>query len=169
MGMEVILTDIVKYLEGDKSHELITELAFFSSLAGVAISNSRTGNIHEAAGALLENVELSHGETLLVFARAALQQYDDLTFDFLNAVAINSNFQSFDDVMCFWYKAFEESGSLSRIDKELKNIVNQDEVKNQILARLIADKVWNEKEAPSTTTPQSLISLASAFQNDFRV
>ena len=56
------------------------ELQYAASLGGIAISNVRTGNIHEAAGALLEHSALTHPRRSTSSGRRG-EQYPDAIGD----------------------------------------------------------------------------------------
>jgi alcohol dehydrogenase class IV len=127
-----------------------------ATMAGLAISNIRTGSIHEAAGALLEMTPLSHGETLYVFFREALEFYRNEIVDrseelvgHLHVFPEFVDLKTLDDVVSWWEKMFETVG----LHKKIKDIVAgmtlpYGEVSDHIFNRVFSDKVWVTKESP---------------------
>lgn len=139
----------------DRAHE---ELLYSATLAGMAISNVRTGNIHEAAGALLELTDLSHPETLFVFFRDAIEQYLESIRDrekqlisHLRLVPAFADFTSMEDVISWWEALFAKVGLDSRIrDSIVRLKPSLDKVRDHVFQRIYADKVWITKESPIT-------------------
>lgn len=142
--------------EGLKNNSEFSALLEAASFAGVAISNVRTGNIHEAAGALLELTDLSHPETLFVFFRDAIEQYkgqisgqEEILISHLRNISAFSKFNSIDDVIVWWEKLFFQVGSTSRIRSCLASMrISTSSAKMHILQRVHSDKVWISKESP---------------------
>jgi alcohol dehydrogenase class IV len=122
----------------------------------VAISNVRTGHIHEAGGALLELTNLSHAETLFVFFRSAIEQYrgsiedrEALLMAHLRLHPEFNNWTSLDDVMNWWDTLFEQVGLEARIRDALQSLKKSlPATRAHIHARVFADKVWINKECP---------------------
>ena len=67
-------TDDVFY--NKKREAGLLNLLCAASFAGMAISNVRTGHIHEMAGALLEQTGLSHPQSLVFFWKEAFKNLD---------------------------------------------------------------------------------------------
>lgn len=149
-GMETILQALPRALAGDCG--ALTPLIYAGTLGGVAISNVRTGHIHEAAGVLLEACELSHGATLFVFFDAALAQVSPI-------VAADPTLTSLLERYCgegpdavaplgaWWKSCFDEVGSLASITAELRHRDNP-QLRQAISSRVVADRVWCTKESP---------------------
>lgn len=143
-------------VRGERDFKTHEELLYSATLAGVAISNVRTGNIHEAAGALLELTNLSHPETLFVFFRTAIEQYlteirgcEKALISQLRLIPEFAKFESLNDVILWWEKLFKMVGLTSRIGKALSSMdVPYDVAKAHIFQRVFADKVWISKESP---------------------
>jgi alcohol dehydrogenase class IV len=148
----------------DKVHATLMEMA---TLGGVAISNVRTGNIHEAAGALLELTDLSHPETLFVFFRDAIEQYLESIRDrerqlisHLRLVPAFADFASMEDVILWWEALFAKVGLDSRIrDSIIKLKPDLDKARDHIFQRIYADKVWITKESPITLDEPAIREL----------
>jgi alcohol dehydrogenase class IV len=162
-SMLSIINNLELFLSERTDERLLMNLGILSSLSGIAISNSRTGNIHEAAGALIEHVDLSHGETLFIFFKKALGQYQLKIRPFLDEFLLNTNFVSFDEVVAFWEQCFIRAGLISKIMYELERLDDKVGVMNSIIMRLAADKVWNEKESPIQVTQEMIDELAKAI------
>lgn len=151
--MNAIHLAVIENQRSDNVHE---ELLYGASLAGVAISNVRTGGIHEAAGALLELTTLSHAETLFVFFRTAIEQYlteiSDVEHSLIAQLKLLPAFASFStmqDVISWWEMIFRQV----RLDVKIKEAVGKVEpnlasAREHIFNRVYSDKVWIGKESP---------------------
>jgi len=159
---------ILKNHRNDDVHGRLMESA---TLAGVAISNVRTGNIHEAAGALLELTNLSHPETLFVFFRDAIEQYENeitdretLLVSRLNSLQEFSEIKSLNDIISWWEKIFVITGLDEKIRKEMASCPHEiEKVKKHVFERIYTDKVWVDKECPrklSDSLVTELINLS---------
>jgi alcohol dehydrogenase class IV len=141
---------------GRRDVQVHEDLLYASTLAGVAISNVRTGNIHEAAGALLELTDLSHPETLFVFFRDAIEQYlsqitdrEQALLARLRLIPAFAQFACMDDVIRWWEALFARVGIVERIQVSLGRLApSQEAVKAHIFQRVFTDKVWITKESP---------------------
>ncbi len=166
-GITRLLVALDAFLaRGDRSDETLMALDYAGVMGGVAISNIRTGNIHEAAGALLELVPLSHGETLMVFLPAAYQQYrfaiaerEAMLVRHLQAHAPQLGFESFGDIIAWWQSQFEAQGLTSRIDAAIAGILDWKAASHHIRDRVIKDRVWCEKESPIPLTDEMVDSF----------
>lgn len=142
--------------QGRRSDTEFSGLLETASIGGLAISNVRTGNIHEAAGALLELTDLSHPETLFVFFRDAIEQYlsqisdhEQALLDRLRLIPAFAQFKRMEDVICWWEALFERVGLVERIRASLARLgSSQDTAKAHIFQRVFTDKVWITKESP---------------------
>jgi alcohol dehydrogenase class IV len=149
-GMDVVLQSLPRAQEGDKA--ALSNLIYAGTLGGVAISNVRTGHIHEAAGSLLEASELSHGATLFVFFAAALEQFcrvvaaDSALTNLIYRHCGNGQ-DTVSPLVDWWQSNFEKSGSLTNISAELSR-VNSHLLQQSIISRVTADHVWCKKESP---------------------
>lgn len=132
------------------------QLLYASSLAGAAISNIRTGSIHEAAGALLELTTLSHGETLFVFFRTAIEQYLEEISDLeqkliaqLRFLPAFATFRTIQDVISWWEMIFHKVQLDIKIKAAVCNIESSfPSAREYIFNRVYSDKVWIGKESP---------------------
>lgn len=156
-GMARVLVALDRIINhDDREEQNYLQLLYASTMAGVAISNVRTGNIHEAAGALLEHTELTHSETLFVFLRTAYEQYHEQIKDRGNMLLHRlksdhpqSEFESFEDIIKWWEKLFDQSGIKTNIIEALRRMdTSQTDLRNAIFNRVYSDKVWIEKESP---------------------
>lgn len=138
---------------GDLEFSALLEMA---SVGGLAISNVRTGNIHEAAGALLELTNLSHPETLFVFFRSAVEQYlihitthEEALISHLRLIPAFNNFNRMEDIISWWETLFKRVGLSQNIQSEIGELVrSKKDAKSHIVNRLLADEVWISKESP---------------------
>jgi len=134
----------------------LLELLYASTLAGMAISNVRTGSIHEAGGALLEHRELSHAETLFVFFRDTYEEYAEHIKEREGGVLLRLKYgfgglglNSFEEVIRWWEDVYARNGITASISEGLKDLkMSGEELKECIFDRVFSDKVWIEKESP---------------------
>lgn len=142
--------------QGRRSDTEFSALLETASIGGLAISNVRTGNIHEAAGALLELTDLSHPETLFVFFRDAIEQYlsqitdrEQALLARLRLIPAFAQFARMDDVIRWWEALFARVGLVERIRVSLDRLApSQETAKAHIFQRVFTDKVWITKESP---------------------
>lgn len=143
---------------GERTDDVHGAMMEAATLGGMAISNVRTGNMHEAAGALLELTNLSHPETLFVFLREAVEQYSDAIADQerqliaqLRLVPAFAKFATLDDVVGWWETTFDRAGLTARIRDAVAGLEpSLAEVRGHIFQRVYSDKVWITKESPLT-------------------
>ena len=141
---------------GERNDEVHVTLMRSATLGGMAISNVRTGNIHEAAGALLELTDLSHPETLYVFFRDAVEQYKHAITErgkpllaHLRLIPDFEQFNSLDDIIEWWEAIFRKVGLDKRIREGMNSCVYPTEkVREHVFKRVFTDKVWINKESP---------------------
>ena len=158
-GISEVMTNLSRILENRDDLDSWMNLGLNASIAGCAISNTRTGNVHEAAGALLERVNLSHGETLMVFARVAFEQYKNEVSETLDRTLMGTQFSSFDQAMTWWEDLFQKNGMTDKLAEEIQNIKDIDEVRSHIFQRVASDKVWVNKESPKQYLDQDVYEL----------
>lgn len=143
-------------VHGERTDETHLELLYAASVGGMAISNVRTGNIHEAAGALLEITNLSHPETLAVFFASAHEQYAARTapltgmlVDRIAAEAPSAGIRSMDGLIAWWDDRLRATGALARIHEQVAALRPQRAAAEaRIFERVWSDRVWVEKESP---------------------
>lgn len=143
-------------VRGVRDLQMHEDLLYSATLAGIAISNVRTGNIHEAAGALLELTDLNHPETLFVFFRDAVEQYlseiadrEQALVSRLRLTPAFGEFTRMDDVICWWEDLFARVGLVTRIRATLAGLTSsRATAKEHIFQRVFTDKVWVTKESP---------------------
>lgn len=158
-GISEVIVNLTRILENRENLDGWTNLGLNASIAGSAISNTRTGNVHEAAGALLERVNLSHGETLMVFARVAYEQYKNEVSEDLDRSLRGTQFSNFDQAISWWEDLFHENGMMDKIAGEVKNIDDIDEVRSHIFQRVASDTVWVNKESPKKYVDKDVFEL----------
>ena len=154
-----------------------TKLMEISTLGGIALSNVRTGNIHEAAGALLELTNLSHAETLFVFFRTAIEQYQGEILDLERLLIAHlkiypqfNNINNLNDLIMWWEGAFKKVGLDQKINSaipELKPTLGV--VRDHIFQRIYADKVWISKESPINLNEKDIWELIDISFNRFSI
>jgi alcohol dehydrogenase class IV len=156
-GITRILRALPIALQGQSDSESARlELLFCASLAGVAISNTRTGHIHEAGGALLEHTTLSHAETLLVFLHSACEDYGpyinsefgDLWSSLKREMPPGESPSELVGLSKWWEEIFRRFSAVESIVRETKTVVYNDNVINKIISRVSDDRTWVEKESP---------------------
>lgn len=152
---------------GERNEEVHARLMQSATLAGVAISNVRTGSMHEAAGALLELTNLSHPETLYVFFRDAIEQYkhaipdrEKLLLAHLRLMPSFEEFNTLDDIIAWWEAIFRKVG----LDKKVRDGVAAcafpiGQVREHVFKRVFSDKVWINKESPVVLDEQAIWQL----------
>jgi alcohol dehydrogenase class IV len=151
---------------GDRSDQTLLALNYAAAIGGIGISNIRTGNIHEAAGALLELTPLTHADTLMVFMDAAIAQYREAIEDreallmrHLSAHAPALGYASLDDIRAWWRRSFVTTGRMELIQSALSGITDWTQASHHIRERVWNDRVWCEKESP--------IPLTAVMVDDF--
>lgn len=141
---------------GERSDTVHSMLMQSATIGGVAISNVRTGNMHEAAGALLELTNLNHPETLYVFFRDVIEQYKPAITDrekhllaHLRLIPQFEKFNTIDDVIAWWESIFSKVGLDKKVRDRLVACTHSVEhVSEHVFQRVFADKVWINKESP---------------------
>lgn len=164
-------------VNGRRDVQVHEDLLFAATLAGVAISNVRTGNIHEAAGALLEHTDLSHPETLFVFFRDAVEQYlskitdrEQILISHLRLIPDFAEFTCMHDVICWWEILFTRVGLVDRIRASLARLApSHATVKEYIFQRVFTDKVWIIKESPLYLDEDAIYDLIDRSLTRFGV
>ena len=141
---------------GERDDDPYLQLLYSATMAGVAVSNIRTGMIHEAAGALLEHTALSHPETLFVFFRETCALYrghmadrEALLLRRLSAEYPELGAASLDGILRWWEDHFERCGITAGVVRAIGQAdVPAEELKERIFERVHSDRVWIEKEGP---------------------
>ena len=155
-GIARLMKAMVDYMERcDRSDQTYLALNYAAAVGGISISNIRTGNIHEAAGALLELTPLTHADTLMVFMDAAYQQYREAIADretvligHLSIHAPGLPFASLDDIFTWWKQQFINTGRMQEIEQAIAGIADWKAASRHIRQRVLGDRVWCEKESP---------------------
>lgn len=155
-GIARLMKGMVDYMErGNRSDQTYLALNYAAAIGGISISNIRTGNIHEAAGALLELTPLTHADTLMVFMDAAYQQYREAIADrgklligHLSIHAPELSFGSLEDIFVWWKQQFIKTGRMSEIEQAIAGITDWKSASRHIRKRVLGDRVWCEKESP---------------------
>lgn len=146
-----------------------------STIGGIAISNVRTGNIHEAAGALFEKSTLNHPQTLFVFFKNAINQYKKniLTFEktlvyHLNQLDFKVEFKNIDNIIEWWEIIFNNVDITQNIKSKMINeIEDRKSLEKYIYDRVNNDRVWNDKESPSLNSSSDIKKYIKNSINQF--
>lgn len=150
------------------------ELLYAASLGGMAISNIRTGHIHEAGGALLEHTSLTHAETLFVFLHAACEDYattlDPQLAPLWKAFAALPDpppIFGLRDVANWWSERFVHIDAVAPIAAEVARVSGHSKIREAIFDRIWADRVWVEKESPVPLSAESVVSFVDRSLSRF--
>lgn len=149
-GMESILAALPGALAEDQ--DCLARLSYAGTLGGVAISNVRTGHIHEAAGPLMEATALSHGATLWVFFPAAARGYESLVcsdgaLQHVIGAATGRGDSSVERLIAWWETHFATVGATARIATAVA-AADGEPLRRRIDERVASDRVWCAKESP---------------------
>lgn len=153
--------------QGKRGSDEHASLMQAATLGGVAISNVRTGNIHEAAGALLELTSLSHPETLYVFFREAVEQYQEaisgrtaVLLAQLRLIPGFEQFENLEDVLGWWERIFQKVGLEQKVRAEAVACKHPiEKVRNHVFQRVFSDKVWIGKESPVVLDEPAILQM----------
>jgi alcohol dehydrogenase class IV len=153
----------------------LMELQYAAAIGGIAISNVRTGNIHEAAGALLEHSRLTHPETLYVFWREAVEQYGGAIADrlarllpALAATAPQAGISDLESLLAWWDQRFAGAGLDESVRAGLGRVgLPAGELERHIYDRVHADRVWADKESPVPLSDADIEYLVSSSLTRF--
>jgi alcohol dehydrogenase class IV len=125
-----------------------------ASFAGVAISNVRTGHIHEMAGAFLEQTGLSHPQSLVVFWKEAFKNLDESKNGHtkINHIKQAFGFRTLEDLTDYWEALFTKHGVFKEIKLRLSALDKQDitQIQTKVVNKTMGDLVWINKECPTT-------------------
>lgn len=144
----------------------LLKLLCAASFAGVAISNVRTGHIHEMSGAFLEKTGLTHPQSLAVFWLDAFRHINnnELGHTKIQHVCKAFGSKSFDELEIFWQRLFEIHGVSKKISDRLSAFKSQDfiNIEKAVIRRTLEDSVWVTKECP---VPLDEDIISEIFQN----
>ncbi len=168
--------DRIFYRRQGESEDYL-QLLYAATLAGMAVSNVRTGNVHEAAGALLEHTGLTHSETLFFFFRAAYEQYrgaiverDALLGGRLHCRAPHLGINSIGGMVEWWEKIFAEAGIEASIAAKLKkDSLQPEKLRQAIFDRVNQDEVWCKKESPLPLAPDTIHGMITNAFSRFEI
>jgi alcohol dehydrogenase class IV len=152
---------------GERNDDVHARLLQSATIGGVAISNVRTGNMHEAAGALLELTNLSHPETLFIFFRDVIEQYkhaiperEKLLLAHLRLIPNFEKFETIDDIIKWWEAIFRKVGLDKKVRVEMTICAHSiDKVREHVFQRVFSDKVWINKECPIVLDEKAIKSF----------
>ena len=176
-GMSAIVGALHRIVnQNNQTDQDLLDLQFAASIGGVAISNIRTGNIHEAAGALLELSTLTHPETLMVFLRPAYEQYRDAITDRefhlmrrLTSEHKELGLTDFTSLIEWWGSIYEAVGLNKRIRSGMAALrASPEQVREHIFHRVREDRVWCEKESPRPLNDEDVRSFIDTSLRSFR-
>jgi len=173
-GIPAVLAAVADAVDaGRRDAGTHTRLLEAATLAGVAISNVRTGHIHEAAGALLEHTSLTHAETLFVFFREAVAHYREAIRDQeakllprLSEAGID--IRSVEELVAWWESRFFRLGLTAKIEQALRQCQTPaPALKQHIFERVFNDKVWVTKECPTPISESQCCAFIEASLRRF--
>jgi alcohol dehydrogenase class IV len=176
-GMLRIVAALQRITGGRRDDDACLQLLYASTIAGVAISNVRTGSIHEAAGALLEHSPLTHPETLFVFLRTTYEQYRGHIAELgeqlsrsLRSQGVIDGIDSLEGLISWWENVFEKQRITDRIRTGLCNLKTPlPAVKQAIFDRVSSDKVWVAKESPREMNEPLVLELVDRSLSRFGI
>lgn len=129
-----------KYRQSD-----LEKLQMAAMYGGIAISNTRTGFLHDAGEALVSQCKISHPLSLYIFFKRSFFLYENiLTARFGESL---SNRVKIRDLPKIWDNIFEENGMIKYIN-DIKYNLNIDVA--LIAEKIMQDKVLVEKECSIT-------------------
>lgn len=133
------------------SEERLT-LHYAAALGGMALSNVRTGLLHDSGEALAAQVKLPHPLTMTVFLEEALALYAEAVEERLERLKHTLSFASNGTIAStgtalgqFWMEGFDSFGSMDRV-REALNVARP--AAEPIIAKILADGVLVKKESP---------------------
>lgn len=132
------------------------ELMYAATVGGMAISNVRTGDMHEAAGALLQHTALTHPQSLFVFFRATVEHHrpsigdrEELLLPQIRLRTRRLGVRDLESLLGWWERLFEETGLQAEINAQLGRVaLPPGELERRICERVHEDRVWVDKEGP---------------------
>ena len=135
-----------------------------SAMAGIAISNVRTGMIHTLGESLAAQSDLAHPLTLKVFLRPVLESYASAVSDQADALWAMANTiapwgapWSLERFIGVWERAFEQTGLTSMIAARLK--ANPPLIED--LCMVAARDTTLAKENPAQVDAEEMRAIAS--------
>lgn len=157
--------------ENSQSKEGMLSLMTASTVGGLAISNVRTGHIHEMAGAFLELFALNHPQSLWVFFKFGLRAVFREPAGKLKLDQVSRAFgmKHWAAVEAFWWNLFEKSGSNSVIREVLSAAPTEryEVGRRAVIERAISDEVWIHKESPVRLTEADLSEIYDKSVSEF--
>jgi len=140
------------------SDEIILKMQYAATLGGIALSNVRTGIIHDAGEALSAQTSLSHSESLIIFFEQAIEQYlsvigdrEEMLINRLKITTPELKIHSVKDIVNYWKAVFEKQG----ICKDIKDIISKKRLDlERIINKILHDQVLINKESPILLTPK---------------
>jgi len=136
--------------------EILKNLQYGATLGGLALSNVRTGLLHDAGESLSSQISISHPETMVIFFNESLILYGKAIKERLEILSQtmeryyeNNGFDRVENIMIFWDKLFEEFSIKEDIGNRLKDIFID---RNLISEKIMKDSVLVNKESPIILT-----------------
>jgi alcohol dehydrogenase class IV len=174
-GLNLILENIYPIMSRDLTNDELSNLMLAGSIGGVAISNTRTGHVHEAAGALLEDVNLTHAQTLWVFFPEFCNQLLATNHQALSTLLskVNGlssvNFPTMDSLLDWWRKCFVQFGIIEELSSRLIISEQLGQIRQEkIVHRVATDKVWVDKECPVFLDTSEIERFVSASLDTYK-
>lgn len=164
-GLDLILSGV--HLENG-----MLQVMAASSIAGIAISNVRTGHIHEMAGAFLEGVSLNHPQSLWVFFKSGLQLIESSEAGSNKLMEVSRSFgaTTWREVVEFWESAFSKCGTQAHIELVIRALEADalENLRTAVIIRTVSDAVWATKECPVRLTRSAIDSVYRQSVAEFR-
>ena len=145
-GISTII-DVLQKMNKSNVHNPsdLEKLQIVATYGGIAISNTRTGFLHDAGESLASRIRISHPLSLYIFFDQSFFLYENILINRLSKSL--SNNVHIDDLPRIWRVLFEENGILT----EINTIKSKSEIEVALITETIMqDKVLVEKECPIT-------------------
>lgn len=164
-GMSTVIKHLnnLCFLNRD-SESSMQELIKCGSLGGIAVSNTRTGHIHEAAGIILERTRMSHGFSLWVCFQTMCSEIIDslpsrfaLLFTHLEHSGLDRSISSAPDLIEWWSEVFQttsffRTGTMHQLLEKL----DQETLIEDVVQHVMADSTWVSKESTFNVTESGI-------------
>lgn len=146
--------------KGKLSSSQLLDLQYAATLGGIALSNVRTGVIHDAGEALSAQASLSHPESLIVFFEQAIGQYlpaigdrEEILINRVKTTIPELKIYSIKDVVNYWKAVFEKHD----IYKHIKDAIGKKHLDSErIINKILQDQVLINKESPVLLTSEMI-------------
>jgi len=171
-GITIILSIIPSlFVKTKLSVDQLLKLQYCAMLGGIALSNTRTGIIHDAGEALSAQTSLSHPETLFIFFENAIRQYygkirgkESLLISRLNSISKCADIATVKDIILLWKKLFKQHG----LEEQIRNKTKMNKINiRDIVDQIMSDKVLINKESPVKLNRDKVVNLVKRSLQDY--